>query len=56
MFFDYDVNDRSEAYAELTHVRNLSELNLAPVPVNGLFLTNLDNPLLMPANAAVFFG
>ncbi|MEO1203248.1 MAG: TonB-dependent receptor [Pseudomonadota bacterium] len=46
MFLAYDIGAGSEIYAELSYTRNESRQNLAPVPVNNLVFTNLDNPEL----------
>lgn len=54
VFFNYDLDENSELYAEMSHTRNASEQNLAPIPAVGLFLTNLDNPLLAPQTQQFF--
>ena len=54
IFLHYDVGESSEVYAELSFARNTSKQNLAPIPVNDLFLTNLDNPELRPETQQFF--
>ncbi|MGB5334728.1 MAG: TonB-dependent receptor, partial [Woeseiaceae bacterium] len=54
IFLSYEVSQRSELYAEIGYTRNESEQNLAPIPVSNLYLTNLDNPLLLPATQQFF--
>lgn len=46
LFLNFDITGRLETFLELTHTRNESLRNLAPVAAGGFFVINLDNPLL----------
>jgi outer membrane receptor protein involved in Fe transport len=54
LFLNYEFSDRAESYAELAFTRNDVALNLAPVPAQGRFFTNWDNPVLTPETQQLF--
>lgn len=54
LLFNYDMDERFEAYAELTYTLNDNRQNLAPVPIFAGIVINLDNPLLTPATQQLF--
>lgn len=54
LLFHHSIGDRSEIYTELGYTRNRSKQNLAPIPVNNLLFTNLNNPVLAPATQQFF--
>jgi outer membrane receptor protein involved in Fe transport len=45
----FDINDKIEAYAEGTFANNRVDSELAPTPITGNFLFNVNNPFLSPA-------
>lgn len=47
-FFNYDLSDRLELYAEGSYMRNRHTARLAPIPAIGFFALNSDNPLMAP--------
>ena len=51
VFLTYELGRSIETYVELTYTQNTSTQNLAPVPAQGNWLINTDNPILTPANA-----
>ena len=55
-FLNYDLSNRLEVYAELTHTRTENRQNLAPVPIFAGLVFNLDNPLLTPVTQQLFAG
>lgn len=46
--FKYEFSDKVEFYAEGSYAVNDAVQNLAPVPANGFFAINTDNPALTP--------
>ena len=46
--FKYEFSDRAEFYAEGSYALNDAVQNLAPIPANGFFAINPDNPTLTP--------
>jgi outer membrane receptor protein involved in Fe transport len=46
--FKYEFSDRAEFYAEGSYAINDAVQNLAPIPANGFFSINTDNPALTP--------
>ncbi|GER05323.1 hypothetical protein JCM17846_30050 [Iodidimonas nitroreducens] len=44
----FDINDKIEAYAEGTFANNRVNTELAPTPITGNFLFNVNNPFLSP--------
>lgn len=47
-FLNYDLNDSVELYSELSYAQNDPSTNLAPVPAQGFFAVNPDNPFFSP--------
>jgi outer membrane receptor protein involved in Fe transport len=47
-FFNYDLTERLELYAEGSYMRNRHTARLAPIPAIGSFALNDDNPLMTP--------
>jgi outer membrane receptor protein involved in Fe transport len=56
VFFNYDLSDRVNLYAEGSYTKNQNVLQLAPTPAQGLFEFNTDNPLMTPETQQIFAG
>ena len=55
-FFNYDLTNRLEFYAEGSYMRNRHTARLAPIPAIGFFALNDDNPLMTPETQQVVAG
>lgn len=45
LLLDFDITENIGTYVELTYANNTARQNLAPVPANGFFVINTDNPV-----------
>ena len=53
-FFNYELSDRVELYAEVSYANSEAAQTLAPVPAGGFFEINPDNPVLSPEAQQLF--